>query len=362
LTQAADVAVREVLKIQEGERVLIVTNPCSDVDTISRALYDAVLSSGGVPVLIYQPEKSQLDFCEEAVVRAISSEPDALVSVSANKLGRDERAIKNPYTTPDGKRFDNLFHYLLHGAKRLRSFWSPGVSRDIFEKCVPIDYGRLKEECLQVAGVLTHALSVTIKAPGGTNLTFSVEGRTAFTDDGDFSVPGKGGNLPAGESFISPVVGSAEGTIVFDGSLSVYDGVIFPDTPVTARVADGFVTDISGGGGADKLRDSLEQGALKALQLEEEGKLPRGSGGKYAGNARNIGELGIGLNPSAGIVGNMLVDEKAYNTCHIAIGSNYDDDADALIHLDGLVKNPTITGRMKDGTEVTLLDGGKLVL
>ena len=47
----------------------------------------------------------------------------------------------------------------------------------------------------------------------------------------------------------------------------------------------------------------------------------------------------------------MLEDEKVFKTCHIAIGSNYDDDAKALIHLDGLVKNPTIVVRDARGRE-----------
>ena len=53
--------------------------------------------------------------------------------------------------------------------------------------------------------------------------------------------------------------------------------------------------------------------------------------------------LGIGLNPRARVTGNMLEDEKILGTCHFAIGSNYDDDAEAFIHLDCLVNKPTIT-------------------
>jgi hypothetical protein len=70
------------------------------------------------------------------------------------------------------------------------------------------------------------------------------------------------------------------------------------------------------------------------------GTRPRGAGAVYARNARNIGEIGIGLNPEARINGHMLEDEKAFYTCHFAIGLNYDNDASCLIHLDDLVKNP----------------------
>ena len=88
--------------------------------------------------------------------------------------------------------------------------------------------------------------------------------------------------------------------------------------------------------------------------------MPSGMGVVYARNARNIGELGIGLNPSANITGNMLEDEKAFHTCHFAIGQNYDGDAPALIHFDGVVRNPTIVFTYADGKEVTVLETGEL--
>jgi leucyl aminopeptidase (aminopeptidase T) len=83
---------------------------------------------------------------------------------------------------------------------------------------------------------------------------------------------------------------------------------------------------------------------------------------RYATNARNLGELGIGLNTEARITGNMLEDEKVYGTCHFAIGSNYDEDAPAMIHLDGLVKNPTIAAVMADASVRTLMKDGAIAL
>ena len=95
--------------------------------------------------------------------------------------------------------------------------------------------------------------------------------------------------------------------------------------------------------------------------MESEGKLPPGKAEVYARNARNIGELGIGLNPSAKICGNMLEDEKVYHTCHFAIGSNYDEDAPALIHLDGLVSRPSIVATFSSGAQREILRDGDLV-
>jgi len=94
--------------------------------------------------------------------------------------------------------------------------------------------------------------------------------------------------------------------------------------------------------------------------MEKNGKLPAGQGAVYSRNARNIGELGIGLNPAANITGNMLEDEKAFRTCHFAIGMNFDSDAPALIHFDGVVRNPTIVITYNDGSQFTVLENGEL--
>ena len=57
----------------------------------------------------------------------------------------------------------------------------------------------------------------------------------------------------------------------------------------------------------------------------------------------------------------MLEDEKILGTCHIAIGANYDEDAEAFIHLDCLVKHPTIQAVMKDGRRRKLMREGELI-
>ena len=58
----------------------------------------------------------------------------------------------------------------------------------------------------------------------------------------------------------------------------------------------------------------------------------------------------------------MLEDEKAFRTCHFAIGENYDNDAPSLIHLDGVVREPTIEITYEDGSVRTILQNGDLKL
>ncbi len=357
LARSAKVAVRDVLKIKKGEKVLIVTNPDDETLPVSQALFDASLEEGADPIIIIQKEKTQLDFAETGVVGAIKTEPDVIISISRNKLGKDREAVANPIEY-EGKKYNNTFHYLMHGVKKCRSFWSPGITRDMFIRTIPVNYEKMKENSLYLKGLLDSAVKVRVTAPSGTDVEIDIRNRLAMCDDGDFSSPGEGGNLPAGETFISPVVGKTEGVIVFDGSISTNSGDIIIREPVTVTVIDGFVKEIKGAEEAEILKDTVTRAEKNAILFEKEGKLPEGEGEKYARNARNIGELGIGLNPEAVISGNMLEDEKAFKTCHFAIGSNYDEDAPALIHLDGLVKDPTIKLFFEDGSEKTVISGG----
>ncbi|MCL2480434.1 MAG: aminopeptidase [Spirochaetaceae bacterium] len=361
IMKSAEITVKEVLKVKDGEKILIITNPQTDCAEISSSIYKAALMANGKPNLIFQEIKNQFDFTDDAVIGAMKSNPDIIVSISANKLGKDRAAIASPYKV-SGEDYDSTFRYLVNGIKKSRSFWSPGITADMFKRTVAIDYKRLRTECIAIKEILNKSDSIIIKTSEGTNFTIPIKGRTAFCDDGDFSFPGSGGNLPAGEVFISPLVGKSSGIIVFNGSISVKNGDILIDTPIKVTVSDGYVTSIEGKSEAEVLKETIAKGKENSILFEKEGKLPNGKGEIYKKNAGNIGELGIGLNPSAKITGNMLEDEKAYRTCHIAIGSNYDGDAPALIHLDGLVREPDITAIMEDGKSVLIMKKGEICL
>jgi aminopeptidase len=360
LRQAADVALGSVLRAAKGEKVLIVSNPLRDAASIAMALYDSAQKVGALPVVVFQEAKTILDFAEESTLAAIASKPDIFISVTHLKLGKDRGGIHRPYVC-DGKSFLHIFRYLLWGTKELRSFWSPSATTDMFARTVPLDYRQLRRECRMVKEILDRARWVTITTLLGTDLRIGVGGREATADDGDFSKPGRGGNLPAGETFISPELETAGGRIVYDGSLAVKDGVVVLKEPVSVEVEGGFVTRIDGHDGADRLKETIEEAERKARLLEEKGELAKGLGETYARNARNIGELGIGLNRKARLSGRMLEDEKVYGTCHVAIGSNYDEDAPTLIHLDGLITRPTVTAVTDAGAEKIIMKDGQVL-
>ncbi len=368
--KSALVVMRDVIAVKKDEKVLIITNLEDDVFTISRALYDATEKLGGKPTFMVQPVKTLLDYAEKSVVGAIASEPDVILSISQNKLGKDEAGMAHPYTYK-GKEYTSMFDLLLSGKKCSRSFWTPGITTDMFLRTANIDYKLLQKRCAVLCKKFENAVSVRVTAPGGTDIKIPVKGRTPFCDDGNFSKGGAGGNIPAGEVFISPVVGGSEGRIVFDGSMSITGGDIAIKEPIICDVANGFVTAVynavSGKSSpapqdseAGKLLASITGSEQKARKMAQDGIFSKEKAASYERNSRGIGELGIGLNPAAKITGNMLEDEKAFHTCHFAIGENYDGDGDTFIHLDGVVRNPTIVITYEDGTSFTVEKDGEL--
>ena len=366
----AENIIQNVVSVSKGERVLIIANPATS--EIAQDLFKATLKAGALATLVFQPDRTSFDNATPEVLAAIATNPDVCFSISNIKLGKDPQGTATPYKTEDGREFSHIFDYLLDGKKTMRAVWTPGITVDMMNRTACIDYKELKNRCESLNKIFTGATSVHVTASGGTDLIVPVAGRKLMFDDGDFSKPGSGGNIPAGEVFISPNVGTAEmlpeqqiqgceGVIVYDGSMTFSDGDSILETPITCKVEKGFVTDISGGAEAKRLLKTITEAELRSLVLEKEKKLPQGAGAVYKKNARNIGELGIGLNPAARITGNMLEDEKAFHTCHFAIGENYDNDAPSLIHLDGVVRDPTIIVRYADGTEKTILENGSLV-
>jgi leucyl aminopeptidase (aminopeptidase T) len=180
----------------------------------------------------------------------------------------------------------------------------------------------LQEPARRLLDELEGSETVTIRGAAGTDLTLTVKGRPWKTDavglgDGDFA------NYPGGEIFIAPLKDGADGVLVADLTVPyTVDGLV--DEPVTLRFEQGRVMEISGGKAAQMLREIVADA---------------GTG------ADVIAELGIGLNPAVKPRGHVMLDEKAANTAHVAIGKNtgtYGGDNDAAIHVDCIFSAPEV--------------------
>ena len=162
-----------------------------------------------------------------------------------------------------------------------------------------------------------------------------MEGRRAKEDTGLFHKPGDYGNLPAGEGFIAPVETSAY------GKLFIMYGPDRPlKNPITLKFRDGAVESIEG---VEEYRDFLEN-LFKTYE-----------------DARKIAEFGVGTNPGASRVDNVLEAEKILGTIHIAIGDNagFGGTNRVPFHTDYVVFEPQVVVGGK-GWQKTLLEKGKL--
>jgi len=210
------------------------------------------------------------------------------------------------------------------------------IDQSILDNELNADYQQIATLTQSLAKWLGGRSAVHITTSLGTDLHLSIAGREWMTDTGILRGRGVYGNLPGGEVCVAPVEDSAEGVLVIDKSLP---GLVLSE-PVRLVFEEGRVVRIEGGAGASFLQEAIEEAQRK----------PGGEG------ARVIAEFGIGTNPSARLQGNIMTDEKAVGTIHVAIGRNdfLGGKNIAPTHIDGVVSQPTVwvDGKM-------LLDKGR---
>lgn len=204
----------------------------------------------------------------------------------------------------------------------------PGFTADMFlpEGPMSADYGWISRFSRRLADRLRGAKLIHVKTDSGTNIEFSVEGREWDVDDGIYDKPGLWGNLPAGEVYIAPVEGTANGVIVVEKGW-------YPrlEEDMILHVKDGLVVEVEGGGVIGK-----QLNEILGLKPRIDDEIHRAR--------RNIAEFGIGTNPKAKRPDNVLEAEKILGTVHIAIGDNihFGGRVEADIHEDFIIPKPTV--------------------
>jgi leucyl aminopeptidase (aminopeptidase T) len=211
----------------------------------------------------------------------------------------------------------------------------PGITQDSMKRTLSADYERIARLSKKIARILTKGKSAHIVTATGTDLWLDISTRPSHEDTGLTHKKGEYTNLPAGEAYLAPLEGKAEGMLVVDGSMA---GIGLLHRPLIIEISKGYATKISGG---------PEASALKRL-LKPFGK-----------PGHNIAELGVGTNYKAKVTGLVLEDEKVLGTIHIALGDNMSMGGKVHVasHLDGVVLSPTLE---VDGK--VILDGGRLTV
>ena len=311
LDSASAIAIRDCMGAKKNEKILVITDEIKREIGIS--LHENAVRLGFESLLV-----------EMKSGKINGEEPSDIVAGLMQKY--------NVVFCPTAKSLTHTDARRAASAKGVRIATFPGITKEVMIRGMNADYKKISALTVKLQKILETGNEIRVTATAGTDITFSIAGRKAYASKGLFHASGESGNLPTGEAFLAPVEGSSNGVFVVDGSMAGLG--LIKNANIKIEVENGYATKITGGTLAKKLK----------VMLDKVGK-----------DARNIAEFGIGTNDSAKLSGVLLEDEKVMGTIHIALGNNVSmgGSVNVPIHLDGVVKKPTVwmdsKMLMKDG-------------
>jgi aminopeptidase len=300
LDSASVIAIQTCMGTKKNERILVITDSLKR--EIGLSLFDNAVRLGYDSLLLeMKPGKTN------------GEEPSAEIADMMQKFDVVLIPTSKSLTHTDARRAAS--------AKGVRVATFPGITKDVMIRGMNADYKKISKLSVKLKNILEKGHFVRVTSPSGTDISFEIAGRTAFASKGLFHAKGESGNLPTGETFLAPIEGTSEGVFVVDGSMAGLG--LIKNANIRIEVEKGYATKITGGSAARKLKEMLD---------------------KAGKESRNIAEFGIGTNDSARLSGILLEDEKVMGTIHIAVGNNVSmgGKVNVPIHLDGVVKKPTV--------------------
>ncbi|HVO55804.1 MAG TPA: aminopeptidase [Solirubrobacterales bacterium] len=313
LDRAVRTVVRQCMGVSPGEDVLVVCNPVTE--ELGALMRIEAQGDGADATLAVMSERDSHAAEPPRAIAAAMAAADVVLAPTIQSLSH---TAARKAASEAGVRIGTL----------------PGVTEEMLMRLMTGDLDEIRRRSWAVATALNSGSEARITCRHGSDLRIGIEGRLAIADGGELSSRGAFGNLPCGEGFIAPLEGTAEGTLVVDGSIA---GVGLLDTPTSLTVREGNLTETTGSDGA---------ALLELLTVHGE-------------DGTNVAELGIGTNEEAILTGNILEDEKILGTCHVAFGASaaIGGTVQVPVHLDCVILEPTVE---IDGEAI--VSGGELLV
>jgi len=219
---------------------------------------------------------------------------------------------------------------------RLLSTVVEGIEDYVVRALLHVDIEAMNRNAGRIAKLWEETKHCRVTSPQGTDVTFDLSPRPSIIGDGALSEDGEVDFFPGTQVSIAPVEETINGTIVIDASDSV-QGVV--NTPYSFTMEKGVITSVDGAKEADVMRNWL------ATRNDD--------------TIYKLCHFSIGLNPQAGISGNMIEDERMLAA--VDFGFGYQDPKFqgtvglSPYHMDIMLATPTI---YLDGKEMS--GGGQL--
>lgn len=338
--QLAEVLVGHSTQVKPGDRVLLMTDVSVPFD-MNRAVIEAVRKAGGVLL-----EPLILNARLSAAARVGCTPRQLRVDGAAQLvryLGADVRIALRGYQNPnelkdvppdDHQRYDQIYTALvmdeaLEGTRWVLTEWptwgfgtvaglTTNEAEDYFFEAVLDDYPAMARNVIPLEALMERTDKVRIIGPD-TDLSFSIKGIPAVPCTGVM-------NIPDGECYTAPVIGSASGTIQYNTISNTRSGERFEG--VGFEIKEGRIV-------REWCRAGSQARLTKILDTDE--------------GARRFGEFSLGFNNRIlRAIGDTLFDEKIGGSLHLTPGRAYQDAPNgnsSAIHWDlVLVQRPEAGG------------------
>ena len=198
-----------------------------------------------------------------------------------------------------------------------------GIEDYVIRALLDVDFDGMITNAKLVAKLWDATKNCQVVTLEGTDVTFELAPRASLIGDGAITEEGEVDYYPGAQVSIAPVEETINGRIVIDASDSV-NGVV--NTPYTFTVVDGIITSVDGGSEAASMRSWLDS--------------------RNDDTIYKLCHFSIGLNPQAGISGNMIEDERKLTA--IDFGFGYQDPKFggtvglSPYHMDIMLSAPTV--------------------
>jgi leucyl aminopeptidase (aminopeptidase T) len=201
--------------LQEGERLLVVTDPPDlahwqdkDPSELMSQLERSMLAKMVAEKAKEAFPRSTVEFYPYPSVGMHGREPgeavaekirqaDVVIAINNYSLSHTQARAE---ATKAGARIASMPDFLAR-------MFHPGGP-------MTVDYHQVAADTERLAELMTAAQSATVRSPAGTEIRFSLAGRSGGVDTGLCTAKGTWSNLPAGEAYAAPVEGTAQGVIV----------------------------------------------------------------------------------------------------------------------------------------------------
>jgi len=323
--ESAHKLLKDIMKVQEGETVVITADTGSDFNIVEATAQAAKLLEAK-PLVLWYPMpphvgKAADPYLPLKPLEAALKNADVWIEFNKSWL---------LYSTP----WD---HVVEQGT--VRYICLVGMDSDMIVRTIGrINIPKLLEFQRVLGEITKHTKKMRITTPVGTNVEFENDpSRPVFTE-GD--VKGPGDYMLVGQVDWAPIEETINGTIVFDGSVWPPQELGLLREPIVLEVEQGTVIKIEGGQEA-----RIFEKWLKSLNDP---------------NMFKIAHLSYGCNPGAKLTGNILEDERIWGAVEWGLGNQAESFkgkvGSAKSHTDGICLSPTVIG---DGTKI--IENGEYV-